>query len=335
MSKSKTLMGVSAALGMLVLILDGQTAIRGASEGLELCIRTVIPSLFPFFLLSITLTGAVSGTGSPLLRPLSAIFGTPKGTEALLLTSFLGGYPVGAQCIARGYQNGQIDKTLAHRMLFFCNNAGPSFIFGIAALQFSSPLYGWLIWAIQLLSAAAVARSLPAYKNAAVRSRNPGNVSFTEALQSALRVMATVCGWVVIFRVILAFLDRWLFWLAPTNIQVLLTGLLELANGCCNLSRIENEGIRLILCSSMLSFGGLCVFMQTSSVLQGLSRRVYLTGKCLQTIYATALSIILQWFLPGRSGLHPVTLIGILLPLIPWYLRKMKNSYSVSARSIV
>lgn len=335
MGKNTILTGSFAALGMLVLILDGQTALMGASEGIELCIRTVIPSLFPFFLLSILLTGAVSGTVSPLLRPLSVIFGTPKGTESLLITSFLGGYPVGAQCIAQAHRNGQIDRNTANRMLYFCNNAGPSFIFGMAAMQFSSPWYGWLIWGIQLLSAVAVSKSLPAYTDTPITPTSNKRSSPTEALQSAIRVMATVCGWVIVFRVLLAFLERWFIWLLPTDIQVLFTGLLELANGCCNLAKVKSEGTRLILCCTMLSFGGVCVFMQTSSVLQGLSPRTYLTGKYLQTIYAAALAILCQWFLPDRSEMHPVTLIGILLPLFPWFLRKKQKDYSICARSVV
>lgn len=338
MNRNGKLTALFAALGMLVLILDGQTALTGASEGIELCIRTVIPSLFPFFLLSIALTGAVSGSSSPMLRPLSMLFGTPKGTETLLLTSFLGGYPVGAQCVSRAYQNRQIDHALVRRMLYFCNNAGPAFIFGMAALQFSSPAYGWIIWGIQILSAAAVARSLPPYQQTSVQKCKLSPISMTDALHSALRVMASVCGWVVVFRVILAFLDRWLLWLLPENMQVLLTGLLELANGCCNLTRIENEGLRLILCSLMLSFGGICVFMQTCSVLQGLDKKSYFYGKCLQTVYAVLLASIFQGFLPGGISLFPsivALFVTVLFPLGAFILRKKQKSYSVSARNVV
>ena len=46
---------------MLALILDGRTAIDGARQGIELCLRTVIPSLFPFFVLSILLTSSLLG----------------------------------------------------------------------------------------------------------------------------------------------------------------------------------------------------------------------------------------------------------------------------------
>ena len=47
---------VFSSAGMLVLILDGKAALLGAQAGVELCLNTVIPSLFPFFVLSVLLT---------------------------------------------------------------------------------------------------------------------------------------------------------------------------------------------------------------------------------------------------------------------------------------
>ena len=39
----------AATFCLLILILNVDTAVKGAQEGLELCIQTIIPSLFPFF----------------------------------------------------------------------------------------------------------------------------------------------------------------------------------------------------------------------------------------------------------------------------------------------
>ena len=68
---------------MLALILDGRTAIDGARQGIELCLRTVIPSLFPFFVLSILLTSSLLGSSLIVLRPLGRLFGMPEGAEPL------------------------------------------------------------------------------------------------------------------------------------------------------------------------------------------------------------------------------------------------------------
>ena len=55
MERKKTgLQGAMAGVGLLILILDSSLALEGARTGMDLCIRTVIPSLFPFFVLSVS-----------------------------------------------------------------------------------------------------------------------------------------------------------------------------------------------------------------------------------------------------------------------------------------
>ena len=44
-----------SAAGLFLLIVDSHTAAAGVREGLELCIRTLIPSLFPFMFLAMLL----------------------------------------------------------------------------------------------------------------------------------------------------------------------------------------------------------------------------------------------------------------------------------------
>ena len=99
MKRRRLLTGIGGCIGLLVLILDAKTALQGARQGVELCLKTVIPSLFPFFVLSILLTSSLLGSRIPLLRPLGRLCGVPKGAESLLIPAFLGGYPVGAQSV--------------------------------------------------------------------------------------------------------------------------------------------------------------------------------------------------------------------------------------------
>ena len=109
--------------GMLLLILDSKTALRGALDGIDLCISVLIPSLFPFFVLSIMLTGALSGQVIKCLQPVGAICKMPPGSESLLAIGFLGGYPVGAQSVSQLFQQGKLSTLQAMRLLGFCNNA--------------------------------------------------------------------------------------------------------------------------------------------------------------------------------------------------------------------
>lgn len=300
MIKKQLFPGICASIGILILILDGNTALIGAQAGIDLCIKTVIPSLFPFILLSILLTGYVSGATLPFLKPLGRICGIPNGAEAVLLVGFFGGYPTGAQAVSSAYLSGQIHKSDADRMLSFCNNAGPAFLFGMISSMFPEKRAIFFLWGIHIISAILTAALLPVPDSQFSKSSVPKKTTMVQAMRTAVNVMATICGWVILFRVIIAFLDRWFLWMLPVVLQVVITGFLELSNGCCELSRIVDPQLRFLICSGILSMGGLCVTLQTSSVTQGLSMNTYLKGKAFQTVFSLLIStsVILKIWMP-------------------------------------
>ena len=94
----KIITGILAALAMLMIILDTKTAIQGSREGIRLCLQTVIPALFPFFILSGIVNNFLWGKHLPLLHPLAALCKIPKGSESLLVLGLIGGYPVAVSC---------------------------------------------------------------------------------------------------------------------------------------------------------------------------------------------------------------------------------------------
>lgn len=248
------------ALGMLVLILDSKTALAGAVQGLELCIRTLVPSLFPFFVLSGMLTSALSGGG-------------------LLLTGIFGGYPVGAANVARAYRSGQLSRAEAERLVVLCNCAGPSFLFGVVGQMLDSICAAFALWGVYLVSVLALWLVLP--KSAQPHSPAGRPIRLSQALRDATHAMAGVCGWVILFRVLLSILDRWLLWLLPEWIRICVYGILELSNGCMVLDVLE-PSLRFVFAAWMVGFGGLCVLLQTASVTEGISLRLYFPGKLFQ-----------------------------------------------------
>lgn len=307
-----------SAMGMFLLIMDGKTAVSGISEGISICIRSVIPSLFPFFILGSLLTGSLIGSSVLFLRPLGKWFKIPEGAESLLLIGFLGGYPVGAQTVAQTYRNGQLSKHAAQRMLAFCNQAGPSFLFGILG-SILTPGKACLLWGIQIISAYLVSRCIPASEeHTTIRKQEP--IGLSAAVTLGIRTMASICGWVVLFRMCIAFLDRWVLWLLPDDYKIGVIGLLELANGCLSISQITNPSLQLLISSGILGFGGLCVFMQTASVTEDLGLRLYFPGKVLQA----AFSMLIAWILIPSDAIIPAVLVPIIL-LCFFSLRKMEK----------
>ncbi len=319
--KNKAFTGAFAALGMFFLILDTKTCFRGAAEGIELCTKTVIPSLFPFFFLTAMMQRGQFQQICRLLRPLGKLCRIPAGSEYLLFIGMIGGYPTGAQAVKTAYQNQAISKETAERMLGFCSNGGPAFIFGMLGLLWQNPMIPWLLWAIQMASALVTGMLLPGGSNTTCsippkKSKDP--------LKTAIISMAAVCSWVILFRVLISFLNHWILWIFPENIFIILSGLLELTNGCLALHSVNSESSRFITACVICSFGGLCVYLQTVSVVQGLHCRSYFLGKSMQAILSALLSSFLSVFLWGI----PICYTAIMAVILGGYLvlcRKICN----------
>ncbi len=297
MKQKKLWTGFWSAAGIFLLILDGKTALSGAQAGISLCIRSVIPSLFPFFLLTGILNNALIGVNISFLRPAAEAMGIPQGGESLLIPAFLGGYPMGARALSDAKGNGQISSEDASRLLYFCSNAGPAFIFGMLSTAFEEKWMLWCLWGIHIVSAFMVSQIVYAHPRKMTVSEKP-QASLSEVMNSAIGAMSAVCGWVICFRVITTVLGRWFLWRLPVRYQVLTTGLLELTNGCAMLELIPTMEIRFLISACLLSAGGCCVAMQTANVIGSLPMRSYLIGKFLQTGISLllALSVIYRFW---------------------------------------
>lgn len=308
----RTLRTAPAILAMAVIILDTKTVISGAQEGLALCMQSIIPALFPFIVLSGVINSSLLGRNFKLLSPFGRFTKIPKGTESLLLLGFLGGYPVGAQAVAQAYRAGSISSNTAKRMLGFCNNAGPAFLFGMLSLIFSNPKLPWILWAIHLFSALLVGYILPYGKDTSGNITCPKHMTLSDALKNAIKITATICGWVIIFRIVLSVCDKWILFRFPEHIKVLISGLLELSNGCVSLTNLSDEKTRFIYACTMLAFGGFCVGMQTGSVTQDLGFGYYFPGKVLQTLISVLFCLCVQ---PALFK-NPIDLTAILIVLL-------------------
>ena len=107
-------------------------ASEGALSGLILSFKTVLPALFPYFVLSglAVRLGTAGIPGRPFGRIMERLFHLPGGCAPALLLGLLGGYPVGARTGAELYASGRCSRSELSRLLSFCCNGGPGFILG-------------------------------------------------------------------------------------------------------------------------------------------------------------------------------------------------------------
>ncbi|MBQ9460228.1 MAG: sporulation protein, partial [Oscillospiraceae bacterium] len=107
------------ALFAASLLLFPVEAADAARQGLALCLQSVLPSLFPFFVLSSLLVSCGAGDAcarafGPAMRPL---FGMGGSGALALAMGLAGGYPVGARTAAELYRDGALSRSEAERLL--------------------------------------------------------------------------------------------------------------------------------------------------------------------------------------------------------------------------
>jgi hypothetical protein len=193
----------------------------------------------------------------------------------------------------------------------------------MCAVLFSDPEVSWILWAIHIASALITGAILPIKASASHSVASQADFSLPKAMTQSITAMLGVCGWIVFFRVVIGFVQRWFLWQLSPVWQTTVTGILELANGCTALAELESEGIRFILCTLFLSLGGLCVGLQTVSVVGQLGSGMYFPGKIIQGIISTLMATA---FASIKFDLFsPLVGLAILLaiPVIIWALKKI------------
>lgn len=276
------------ALGALLLC--SQAALESARAGLALCAQMIVPSLLPFFILSsllqqLGLPGILGRWLSPVTQRLFGIGGA--GASALLL-GVTGGYPLGADAVARLRRSGTLTREQAERALAFCNNSGPAFLVGAAGVGvFHSAGYGLLLYGVHVLSAVIVGMlfaprsgGFPPEERAQIAAVSLSQ-ALPEAVRSAVRAVLTVSGFVVTFSVVTGVLDA--SGLLPALVgtlaarlglelhfaRALCTGVLELGTGIGAMQGLTPTPGNLALAAFLIGWGGVSVHCQTAAVIAG------------------------------------------------------------------
>ncbi len=303
-------LGLGLLCATLALMFWPQEAMEAAREGLRLCYNVILPSLFPFFVLSalvvdLGLAGYIGRALEGLMRPL---FNVPGACASAFALGFVGGYPVGARTALSLYQKGMCTKTEAERLLAFCNNSGPAFILGVVgAGVFASSRVGLLLYLAHAAASVCVGLLFRFYKREGKRRERRASptfeaeripTAFTGAIKNSFLSTLNICAFVVFFTVVikLLFLSGLLSGLAgllgallsPLGFSTrwaerLLTGLIELTSGVWTLTGDGSTSGKLSMAAFLLGWAGLSVHCQVLSFIggSGLSVRTYIGGKLL------------------------------------------------------
>lgn len=311
--------------------------------GLTLCAGSVLPALFPFFVVTelwITLGYAekIGRLTSPVVRKL---FHLPEGSATALFLGSLGGYPVGVKTAAKLFESRQLNQSEAEATLIFCNNAGPAFVLGIAGNKlFGNPILGFLLWGIHLASAGLIGilfrpQDIPPKKAISREALTMPSFlpSLTEAIYNGGQTALLVCINVLFFSLLVGTVSSY-FGISP--VTAVLLGSLELTSGFQLLSElpVSLETI-FVLSAALLGWGSICVHCQSLSILYrtGLSAKPYLLGKLLHAAVSLTLAcLVAPVCCQGTPQISSVShfCVPVISLLLAWgILLFLKTSYGI------
>ena len=263
--KSLSSFSVLFAIGIgAVILIFPQAALDGVRSGAELCMNVVVPSLFPFMVVSIFVSGfalpkRISGAVSAVMR---LLFRLPGDAVYAIVSGLAGGYPVGCAVTARLYSQGKVTREQAQRMTLFCINSGPAFaVTAVGSVMLGSVRAGVIIYASLCISALLIGIVLRFFAPVPITDENraisdvPLSDRFVEATEKAAVSMLKICAWITLFSCFFSLINEFGF---DKNVVTAIRCLLEATGGCRAVSEYGN-----IYCvTATLGWSGLCVICQ-------------------------------------------------------------------------
>ena len=268
----------------------------GVRNGLFLCGETVVPSLFPFMIISdfLVRSGASVSIGRLLSPVTEKVFRLPGCSACAIFMSLIGGFPVGAKMISQLYESGALSQSQAKRMVRFCVNSGPAFVIGaVGASMLSDKKCGVILFVSQ--TAAALIIGFLSRFGEKEKLQITDNVhkyvnpsAFTESVTCSTDAMLNICAWILLFSSLMPFLLKLTKINSAFSILVVLS---EVTGGC---SYAANH-LPLFFLAPVLCWSGFAVHMQLLPYLKKIG--VSLPNFWLSRIANCALSLPIAFLL--------------------------------------
>ena len=285
-----------SAVFMLSLFFSDKIA-HSVKSGLSLCANVIIPSVFPFIVLSDFLYSFVDFNK---LKRIGDIFErTFKINRVGLYPFVLGilcGFPLGVRCASELYRDGKLTKDEAERLIGFANNTGPAFLVSGIGLGLRKSIYeGFLLYFIMLFSAIIVGLIFSHGKTCTPKKQefsSSESFSFTASIKNAGMATLNICSYLTFFACIVGLLRNII---GENYVYLSVIPFLEVGSATSILSKTKvlAPAMSLALSGFAVGFSGFSVHLQALSFLDktDLNTTRYFLMKFLQGIISFALII--------------------------------------------
>lgn len=271
----------------ILLLTFPEDVMSSVSFSISIWKDTLIPSLFPFFLISELLIhyGFIELLGEALRGFMNKVFHLPGEASFVLIGSLISGFPSSSKYISGLLDNNKINIEEASYLLKFNHFSNPLFVIGtVGTLLLNNKSIGVLILIVHILSNFIVAMIYRPKHNTYQSSKSSlatgiSNMhkkrinhtttfsSFlTESIFKIFQTLLLLLGIITSFLIITTLLKRVLN-LDSMSFSIL-SGLLEMTQGIKNISLLDiSLSIKASIITFFISFGGFSIHMQVISIL--------------------------------------------------------------------
>ena len=304
MKKYSNLIIVILTFIILIVILFNKTIISETIiNSFYIWFNTLVPSMLPMFIISDILINYNFTKYIPnkIINYISKIFNISNNATLIVLLSFVSGVPLNAMNIITSYNNNLISKEEAEHLLLFNHFPNPLFVLNtVGILYLNNNKYGIIILISTYLSS-IILGILVRHKNTLTNNncitKSSKSQTFTEifsssikkSINSLLMISVTVCLFLILSTLIINIFHL------NSYLSLGIKSILEMTMGLEHLSKLNISNIfKVILSSSIISFGGLSIHMQVISILDERIRyRNYFIGRIYQVLISLIISLIL------------------------------------------
>lgn len=322
---------------MLALAINSSLVMDEIRKSLKICFSGIIPSLFPYMVLSSVFVSSINNNSFRILCNLCKhLFGiSPYGTGALIC-GVICGYPIGPRCACQLYKDKKISASEAQSLIAYSNNCSPLFVIGAIGAGFLGNVKtGLILYCVQVSCAFISAIMLKpfTYSKYCVNTDSSNIKTFTEAICDSSLGIINICGYILFFGAVGAMINPFICNL-PVWLKCMIYTLLEITNGIKKISTaIEPPALKLAFISMGLGWCGTAVHMQVKSICDGVGlsmKKYYITKLCVSAFSAIITYIIFG----GKDILIPfvhsfflrVIVFTILLGAILLYIQKKRGN---------
>lgn len=283
----KWIPGVLTTFIFISMLFSSKAVFNGAASGILLWFRIVLPTLFPFMLISSLLlaTGGltvISRTTGGIFRK---IFATSGHGSYAVLCGFLCGYPMGAKSAADLIRAGKITDREGAYLLSFNNNTSPVFIMnfivwktlGQERLLLPTMLILYLVPVlISFATRKYYLNGEKYFQNCGSKRKKENAFRFAvvdDCMMGSFEAILKVGGYIILFSIILSLLRQLSL---KIDLWYILLSSLEITNGIRLISgQFQGSVFCYPLILGLTSFGGFCAAAQTKCMLEGTKIRLF------------------------------------------------------------